>query len=82
MYIGLIITIEQMKEAIRDGVEMIGYTMWGIIDIVSCGPIEIQKRYGVIHVDLDDDGNGSRKRRKKDSFEWYKKCINSNGENL
>lgn len=74
--------VEQMKEAIRDGVEMIGYTMWGIIDIVSCGTIEMQKRYGVIHVDLDDDGNGSGKRRKKDSFEWYKECISSNGENL
>ncbi|MBM6615278.1 family 1 glycosylhydrolase [Desemzia sp. RIT804] len=42
----------------------------------------IRKRYGVIHVDLDDDGNGSGKRRKKDSFDWYKECINSNGENL
>lgn len=67
--------VEQMKEAIMDGVDLIGYTMWGFIDIVSCGPMEMSKRYGVIYVDLDDEGNGSGKRYKKDSFYWYQQCI-------
>ena len=71
-----------MKEAIIDGVNLIGYTIWGIIDLVSCGSIEMSKRYGVIYVDCDDFGNGSFKRYKKDSFYWYKKCIETNGEDL
>lgn len=74
--------IKQMGEAIKDGVELIGYTMWGIIDIVSCGTIEMGKRYGVIYVDQDENGIGSGKRSKKDSFYWYQKCIDSNGNNL
>ena len=74
--------IEQMKEAIIDGVEVIGYTMWGIIDIVSCGPLTMDKRYGVIYVDLDNGGKGSGKRYKKDSFYWYQKCIATNGKEL
>ena len=74
--------IAQMREAVIDGVELIGYTMWGIIDIISCGPLTMDKRYGVIYVDLDNGGQGSGKRYKKDSFYWYKKCIESNGENL
>lgn len=74
--------VEQMKEAIIDGVDLIGYTMWGFIDIVSCGSMEMSKRYGVIYVDRDDRGNGSNQRYKKDSFYWYKKCIESNGEDL
>lgn len=74
--------VQQMKEAVIDGVELIGYTMWGIIDIVSCGTIEMSKRYGVIYVDLDDQGNGSLRRYKKDSFFWYQKCIASHGEDL
>lgn len=74
--------IEQMKEAVIDGVDLIGYTAWGIIDIVSCGPMEMSKRYGVIYVDQDDRGRGSKRRIKKDSFYWYKKCISSNGEDL
>lgn len=53
--------IQQMKEAVIDGVDLIGYTMWGFIDIVSCGPMEMSKRYGVIYVDQDDEGKGSRK---------------------
>ncbi|WP_244552117.1 family 1 glycosylhydrolase [Paenibacillus sp. ov031] len=73
---------KQMKEAIIDGVELIGYTMWGIIDIVSCGTIEMRKRYGVIYVDRDDRGQGTNKRYKKDSFYWYQNCIKSNGEHL
>ena len=72
--------VEQMGEAIKDGVDLIGYTMWGIIDIVSCGTIEMSKRYGVIYVDRDEEGKGSNDRFKKDSFYWYKKCIESNGE--
>lgn len=74
--------VQQMKEAVKDGVELIGYTMWGIIDIISCGTIEMSKRYGVIYVDRNEDGSGSNKRYKKDSFYWYKKCIASRGEDL
>lgn len=74
--------IKEMKEAVVDGVELLAYTMWGIIDIVSCGPLTMDKRYGTIYVDLDNGGKGSGKRYKKDSFYWYKKCIESNGEDL
>lgn len=74
--------MEAMRDAIEDGVELLGYTMWGIIDIVSCGPLTMDKRYGVIYVDRDNDGKGTNKRYKKDSFEWYKKCISSNGEDI
>lgn len=70
--------IDQMREAIEDGVELLGYTMWGIIDIVSCGTIEMSKRYGVIYVEADDAGNGTLKRIKKDSFYWYQKKIKEN----
>src|SRR5699024_5506663 len=73
---------KQIYEAIKDGVNVFGYTMWGIIDIVSCGTIEMSKRYGVIYVDLDEDGNGSGKRLKKDSFYFYQEFIESNGANL
>ena len=71
--------INQMSEAIHDGVELLGYTMWGIIDIVSCGTIEMSKRYGVIYVDRNEEGNGTNLRYKKDSFYWYKECIEKNG---
>ena len=74
--------IRQMAEAVEDGVDLLGYTMWGILDIVSCGTIEMSKRYGVIYVDRDDAGNGSCRRYKKDSFTWYQKCIASNGKDL
>jgi len=74
--------IEQMKEAVKDGVEVIGYCLWSPIDIVSCSTAEMSKRYGLIYVDLDDFGKGTGKRIKKDSFEWYKRVIASNGENL
>ena len=60
--------------------ELFGYTMWGIIDIISCGTIEMSKRYGVIYVDEDEEGKGSKKRYKKDSFYWYQECIRNNGE--
>lgn len=74
--------VKQMEEAMADGVDLLGYTMWGIIDIVSCGTIEMNKRYGVIYVDQDEAGKGTNKRYRKDSFEWYKKCIQSNGRAL
>ncbi len=72
----------QMREAIQDGVKLLGYTMWGIIDLVSCGPLTMDKRYGVIYVDLDNGGNGSGKRYRKDSFYWYQKVIETNGADL
>lgn len=74
--------IAQMKEAIRDGVDLMGYTTWGPIDLISCSTSEMEKRYGFIYVDQDNTGNGSLKRYRKDSFHWYKKVIESNGENL
>ena len=72
----------QMQEAIADGVPLKGYLMWTPIDIVSCSSAEMKKRYGLIYVDLDDEGNGSGKRYRKDSFYWYKQVIDSNGERL
>lgn len=74
--------IKAMAEAIDDGVDLIGYTMWGIIDLVSSGTLQMSKRYGMIYVDCDDEGNGSFKRFKKDSFDWYKNVIKTNGEEL
>jgi 6-phospho-beta-glucosidase len=71
-----------MKEAIMDGVELIGYTSWGPIALVSMSTSEMSKRYGFIYVDLDDDGNGTLNRSKKASFHWYKKVIASNDEEL
>ena len=73
--------IIQMKKAIlEDGVQVIGYTPWGIIDIVSFGTGEMEKRYGMIYVDKDNQGNGSLRRLKKDSFHWYQQVIRTNGE--
>ena len=73
--------IEQMKKAIEyDGVDLMGYTPWGCIDVVSFTSGELAKRYGFIYVDLNDDGSGSKERYKKKSFGWYKKVIESNGE--
>jgi len=74
--------IEQMKEAVYDGVNLMGYTPWGCIDLVSASTGEMKKRYGFIYVDKDNDGNGTLKRSKKKSFYWYKKVIESNGEDL
>lgn len=71
-----------MSEAIDDGVELIAFTPWGCIDLVSASTGEMRKRYGFIYVDMDDDGNGSMERSRKDSFYWYKKVIASNGEEL
>lgn len=74
--------IEQMQEAITDGVELFGYTSWGPIDLVSASTSEMSKRYGFIYVDQDDDGNGTLARSRKDSFFWYKQVIETNGEEL
>ena len=72
----------QVREAIDDGVELLGYTSWGPIDLVSAGTAQMSKRYGFIHVDRDDDGKGTLERRRKDSFYWYQDVINSNGKSL
>jgi 6-phospho-beta-glucosidase len=75
--------IEQMKKAVdEDGVNLLGYCTWGPIDIVSAGTGEMGKRYGFIYVDKDNTGRGTLEREKKKSFYWYKKVIESNGENL
>jgi 6-phospho-beta-glucosidase len=74
--------IVQMGEAIKDGVELIGYTMWGCIDLVSASTGEMKKRYGFIYVDKDNDGNGNMERSRKKSFFWYKNVIESNGKEL
>lgn len=74
--------IEQMHEAIKDGVNLIGYTMWTPIDIISSSTGEMKKRYGLIYVDKKDDGTGTLKRMPKKSYYWYKKVIESNGEIL
>ncbi len=74
--------IKAMKEAIKDGVDLIGYTPWGCIDIVSASTGEMKKRYGFIYVDKDNEGNGTLNRSKKKSFYWYKNVISSNGEEL
>ncbi|MRJ46271.1 6-phospho-beta-glucosidase [Fundicoccus ignavus] len=72
--------IEQMQLAIlEDGVEVLGYTPWGVIDIVSFGSGEMEKRYGFIHVDKDNQGNGTLRRSKKSSFSWYQQIIKQNG---
>lgn len=75
--------IKAMRDAVNlDGVELLGYTTWGPIDLVSAGSGEMEKRYGFIYVDRDNHGNGTLKRKKKKSFYWYKKVIQSNGEDL
>ena len=75
--------LKNMIDAITiDGVPCLGYTMWGPIDLVSLSTGEMKKRYGFVYVDMDDKGNGTLKRTKKKSFEWYKKVIASNGEDL
>lgn len=74
--------IEAIAAAIDDGVDVIGYTPWGCIDLVSCSLVSMSKRYGFVYVDADDEGNGTYNRYRKDSFYWYKKVIASNGEDL
>ncbi|HDL7012117.1 TPA: glycoside hydrolase family 1 protein [Yersinia enterocolitica] len=72
----------QVSEAIEDGVEVMGYTSWGPIDLVSASKAELSKRYGFIYVDRDDSGHGTLERRRKKSFYWYRDVIQSNGETL
>ena len=72
----------QVAEAVEDGVEVMGYTTWGCIDLVSASTAELKKRYGFIYVDRNDDGTGTLERCKKKSFYWYKKVIETNGESL
>ncbi|GKQ42364.1 glycosyl hydrolase [Companilactobacillus sp. RD055328] len=74
--------INAMADAVSDGVDLMGYTPWGCIDIVSASTGEMSKRYGFIYVDLDNDGNGSMDRYKKKSFDWYKNVIKTNGEEI
>jgi 6-phospho-beta-glucosidase len=74
--------IEQMREAVADGVDLMGYTPWGWIDVVSASTGEMAKRYGFVYVNKYDDGTGDLGRRRKDSFFWYKKVIETNGQDL
>lgn len=74
--------LKQLKEAIHDGVEVMGYTSWGCIDLVSASTAEMKKRYGYIYVDRNDDGTGTGNRYKKKSFWWYKEVIESNGASI
>lgn len=75
--------LSAMMDAVeKDGVELLGYTSWGFIDLVSAGTGQMSKRYGFVYVDLDDDGQGSGKRIKKDSYYWYQEVIASNGASI
>jgi 6-phospho-beta-glucosidase len=74
--------IQEMEKAIEHGVDLMGYTMWGCIDLVSASTGEMKKRYGFIYVDKDNEGKGSLARSRKDSFFWYKKVIATNGNDL
>ncbi|MEB7586990.1 family 1 glycosylhydrolase [Serratia rubidaea] len=72
----------QVREAIDDGVELMGYTSWGPIDLISASKAEVGKRYGFIHVDLNQDGSGTLNRSRKDSFCWYQQVIKTHGASL
>jgi len=72
----------QVREAIDDGVDVMGYTSWGPIDLVSASKAELSKRYGFIYVDRDDSGNGTLARSRKKSFYWYQEVIATNGASL
>ncbi len=75
--------LEVLRDTIdKDGIPILGYTMWGPIDLVSASTGEMKKRYGFIYVDKDNEGKGTLKRYRKDSFYWYKKVIETNGEDL
>lgn len=74
--------IEQIGRAIHDGADVIAYCAWGPIDIVSCSSQQMSKRYGFVYVDLDDEGHGSGQRILKDSYQWYKNVITSNGSEI
>ena len=72
----------QVEEAIADGVPVMGYTIWGCIDLVSASTAQMSKRYGVIYVDRNDDGSGTLARYRKKSFAWYRDVIATNGASL
>lgn len=74
--------IKEMMGAVEDGVDLMGYTPWGCIDLVSASTGEMAKRYGFIYVEKYDDGSGDLSRKKKKSFDWYKKVIATNGDDL
>ena len=75
--------LETLRDTIcEDGIPVLGYTAWGCIDLVSASSGEMKKRYGMIYVDKDNEGNGTLKRYRKDSFFWYKKVIESDGRDL
>ena len=74
--------IAQMAEAVRDGVDLMGYTPWGWIDVVSASTGEMAKRYGFVYVKKYDDGTGDLSRIRKDSFYWYQKVIKENGKSF
>lgn len=74
--------LKEMKKAVDSGVDLMGYTSWGPIDLVSAATSQMSKRYGFIYVDADDKGKGTYDRYKKDSFDWYKNVIATNGEDL
>ena len=74
--------IREMAKAIEDGVDLLGYTTWGCIDLVSASTAQLKKRYGFIYVDRNDDGSGTLNRYKKKSFYWYKNVIETNGQCL
>lgn len=73
---------ELLKAINEDGVDVLGYTSWGWIDLISASSGEMRKRYGFVYVDMDEKGQGSLKRIPKKSFYWYKKVIASNGRIL
>lgn len=72
----------EVNKALLDGVEVMGYTVWGCIDLVSASTAEMRKRYGMIYVDRKDDGSGSLNRYRKKSFFWYQQVIKTNGRSL
>ena len=74
--------VKAMEKALEDGVELLAYTPWGCIDLVSASTGEMRKRYGMIYVDMDDEGKGTMNRYRKDSFYWYQRCIKSNGKDI
>lgn len=74
--------LKEVHAAMQEGCDIMGYTYWGCIDIVSAGTGEMKKRYGLIYVDRDNEGNGTLERRKKKSFDWYREVIATNGQSL
>ena len=72
----------QVREAIADGVQLLGYTTWGCIDMISASTAQMSKRYGFVYVDRSDDGSGTLARYRKKSFDWYRRVIVSNGAEL